>query len=191
MCFLKQRDVFLRPLRLRLHRERDDNRGVWGLASGLHGITGVLELPNHRVVFTEPDTPEEELPARCPMSTRRLPSEDRHGARGLYGRRLDRRTDTQPLGVDLVIPLYGLVALVHPRPQSRDPVVVHEVSVTAHRRSSTTVTLHDGVSPLPVGREKSNRLGVEVSDLKRSPVVLQRLMPVKVGLNQRAALIAL
>src|SRR5690606_24041961 len=137
------------------------------------------------------DTPEEVLPARCPMSTRRLPGEDRHGARGLYGRRLDRRTDTQPLGVNLVVLLNRLVALIHPRPQSRNPVVVHEVSLTAHSRSDTTVTLHDGVSPHPVGREKSNRLGVELSHLTRSPVVLQRLMPFKVGLNQRATLIAL
>src|SRR5690606_4636447 len=191
MRFLKQRDVFLRPLRLRLHRERNDDRSVRRLASALHGIPGVLELSDHRGVFTEPDTPEAVLPTLCPLSNRRLPSEDRHGARGLYGRRLDRRTDTQPLGVNLVVLLNRLVALVHPRPQSRNPMVVHEIGLTAHAGTNTPVTLHDRISPLPVGREKSNRLGVEVSDLKRSPVVLQRLMPVKVGLNQRATLIAL
>src|SRR5690606_23709174 len=143
------------------------------------------------VVFTEPDTPEEELPARCPMSTRRLPGEDRHGTRRLNRGRLNRRTHTQPLGVNLVVLLNRLVALVHPRPQSRNPMVTHEIGLTAHAGPNTPVTLHDRISPLPVGREKSSRLGVEVSDLKRSPVVLQRLMPVKVGLNQRATLIAL
>src|SRR5690606_24824697 len=104
---------------------------------------------------------------------------------------LNRRTHAQPLRVDLVIPLYGPVPLVHPRPQSRDPVVVHEVSLTAHRRSNTTIPLHDGVSPLPVGREKSNRLGVQVSDLKRSPVVRLLQMLVNVGLSQPATLTAL
>src|SRR5690606_21823861 len=101
------------------------------------------------------------------------------------------RTYTQPLGVNLVVLLNSLIALRHPGTQGGNPAVVHETGLAAHAGTNTTVTLHDGVSPLPVGREKSNRLGVEVGDLKRSPVVLQRLMPVKVGFNQRATLIAL
>ncbi len=118
-------------------------------------------------------------------------SEEGHGAGGLDGGGLDGVGDAEPVAVDVIPVLDGLVALIEPDAELIEVVLGEELSDARDGTADSSVSQHDAVGLGPVGHSQGDGLGVQVGELERAEVLLEGVVAGGEGLHEAAELVGL